>query len=348
MKKYGLDANFAALAEECGEQWTVGRVIAQERGSYQLMTDLGEVRGVVSGKFQYDAVCVSDFPAVGDFVMAEVTRQEDLAVIHRVLERKSVFVRKAAGTDQSEQVIAANVDTVFICMSLNQDYNVRRLERYLAAVYDSGAMPVIVFTKADLCDDVDAILAKLPAEISLGTAIVMTSALWEDGIKSISPYLEKGKTVAFVGSSGVGKSTLINKLTGTKLLRTGGIRKDDKGHHTTTHRELICLESGALVMDTPGMRELGMWDNERGIDTAFADIEQFAMQCKFHDCTHTNEPHCRVQEAIANGELSRERLQAYLKLRQENEYAQDSRSYLMAKQVKFKKIAKINKANGKR
>ena len=347
MNKYGLDARFSALAGEY-EGMTVGRVLSQERGRYRVVSEFGEQAAIVSGKFEYHAKTVSDFPAVGDFVMFEPNADGDFVVIQAVLARKSVFVRKSAGTGRQEQVVAANIDTVFICMSLNNDFNIRRLERYLAAVYDSGATPVIVFTKADLCDDVNGIIDTLPFEITLGADVLVTSSFAEGGHEAILPYLQSGKTVAFVGSSGVGKSTLINRLVGNDRIATQGLRNDDKGRHTTTHRELIMLETGAMVIDTPGMRELGMWDNTIGIDTVFQEIEQLAMACKFKNCTHTNEPGCAVRAAIQTGELTEERLDAYLKLKQENEYMADSKAYLAAKEEKFKNISKLNKQHKKK
>lgn len=247
-----------------------------------------------------DAAHPSDFPAVGDFVMAGKTGEGTQAVIHQVLPRKSVFMRKAAGSDRKEQLVATNIDIVFLCMALNQDFNVRRLERYLSIAWDSGAKPVVVLTKPDICEDIEEIL----------------------------PYLSAGTTAAFLGSSGVGKSTLVNRLLGEERLATGGIRNDDKGRHTTTHRELLFLPDGGMVIDTPGMRELGMWDAKSGIDRTFSDIEELALQCRFRDCTHTVEPGCAVQKALKNGTLSKERMQSYQKLKTENDYMEHAKSYL--------------------
>lgn len=256
----------------------------------------------------------------------------------------SVFIRRAAGTSQTEQVVAANIDTVFLCMALNRDFNLRRLERYLSIAWDSGAVPVVVLTKTDLCDNPeDKRLAV--EEVAMGTDILETSAVERDGISQILPYLQEGKTVAFIGSSGVGKSTLINCLLGEKYLATGDLRSDDKGHHTTTHRELLFLPNGGMVIDTPGMRELGMWDAEEGIDRAFEDIEELALRCRFRDCKHISEPGCAVRKAIDQGELSEERFLSYRKLKTENDYFEDSESYLAAKEKKFTEIAKINKKN---
>ena len=230
-----------------------------------------------------------------------------------------------------------------VCMALNNDFNLRRLERYLSAAWESGSIPVVLLTKSDLCDDLDLKLAQVQGS-AIGVDILTTSALRNE-LDSLLSYMAPGKTVAFLGSSGAGKSTLINRLLGEERLKTGGLRNDDRGRHTTTHRELIILPDGAMVIDTPGMRELGMWDASEGIDTAFADIEELAEACRFRDCTHSGEPGCAVCQAIAERTLSQSRWQSYLKLTAENSYAQDSESYLAAKEKKFKDIAKYNNAN---
>lgn len=325
---------------------TLGRIVLQEKGLYHIITMKGGLPASqpaeVSGKFRFESSGPSDFPAVGDYVMVD-TNNGDTAIIHRVLHRRSLFLRRAAGTANTEQAVAANIDTVFICMALNNDFNLRRLERYLSAAWESGSIPVVLLTKSDLCDDLDLKLAQVQGS-AIGVDILTTSAL-RNKLDSLLSYMAPGKTVAFLGSSGAGKSTLINRLLGEERLKTGGLRNDDRGRHTTTHRELIILPDGAMVIDTPGMRELGMWDASEGIDTAFADIEELAEACRFRDCTHSGEPGCAVCQAIAEGTLSQSRWQSYLKLTAENSYAQDSESYLAAKEKKFKDIAKYNNAN---
>ena len=336
---------WAALAAQHPER-TVGRITLQEKGMYWICTITGEQKALVSGKLLFDAQSPSDYPAVGDYVMVGCA-DPDTALIHLVFPRKSLFVRKAAGTSKTEQVVAANIDTVFLCMSLNNDFNLRRLERYLAVAWESGAEPVVVLTKADLCADLPQKQREVEA-IAMGVDILTTSAMESDGYRQIMPYITQGRTVAFVGSSGVGKSTLINRLLGEERLATDGLRNDDKGHHTTTHRELLFLPNGAMVIDTPGMRELGMWDAASGVEQTFGDIEELAARCRFRNCSHSSEPGCAVRAALESGHLDTGRWQSYQKLKNENSYAADSKSYLAAKEKKFKDISKINKYNKKR
>lgn len=340
MKSYGLTDRFAALSAEYPD-YTVARVIAQEKGRYRIITESGEQSAEVSGKFRYQNATASAYPVVGDFVMT-THHGDDTAVIHTVLARKSIFIRRAAGTGKTEQAVAANVDTLFLCMALNHDFNLRRLERYLSIAWDSGATPVVVLTKADLCNDLDTKLLETE-QVALGADIVVTSSMEDDGIKKVLPYLGSGQTVALIGSSGIGKSTLINRLLGEERIATNGLRNDDKGRHTTTHRELMRLPQGGIVIDTPGMRELGIWDSGEGISTTFIDIETLSLQCKFNNCTHHSEPGCAVIRAMKDGTLSEARYASYCKLSAENQFAADSQSYLEAKEKKFKTISAINK-----
>ncbi len=321
------------------------RVVSQEKGSYKLSCELGLKQAAVSGKFRYEALTVSSYPAVGDFVLAEWPEDDSPAVIRSLFPRKSCFLRKAAGSAKQEQVVAANIDTVFLCMSLNQNFNLRRLERYLSITYDSGAEPVVVLTKADLCPSVEEKIAQV-RNAAPDAEILSVSSLTGD-FEAVLPYIQSGKTVAFLGSSGVGKSTLINRLTGAETMATGEIGNEDKGRHTTTHRELIALANGAFLIDTPGMRELGLWDSSEGIDTAFRDIEALSRACKFPNCTHTKEPGCAIQAALKDGTLEQARWDSFRKLKSENASAAGGSRYLEAKREKFKEISKINKASRK-
>lgn len=304
-----------------------------------ILTRKEECMARVSGKFRYNVSAISEFPSVGDFVLVEHSFKDDVALIHKVLQRKSVFIRKAAGKNCMEQVVAANIDTIFLCMALNGDFNIRRLERYLSIAWDSGAVPVIILTKIDLCDDLQAKRFEIE-NVAVGVPVMEPSGLTGDGLQQIKQYLQKTKTVAFIGSSGVGKSTLINRLLGEECLKTNTIRKDDKGRHTTTHRELFLIPDSGMVIDTPGM-----WKAGKGIEHAFSDIEKLAEKCRFHNCTHTSEPGCAVRAAMEDGMIDEERLKAYKKLKAENSYMEDTGNYMLAKKKKFKEIAKYNKNN---
>lgn len=319
------------------------RVIAQGKNIYRISDGSSEKSASVSGKFRHETATVSDYPAVGDYVTASWPEDGSNAVINNLFPRKSCFIRKAAGPGKQEQVVAANIDTVFICMSLNNNYNIRRVERYLAITYDSGAEPVIVLTKKDLCEDVAGKIAEV-RNAAQGVSVLAVSSA-EDDYAAVADFVLPGKTIAFLGSSGVGKSTLINKLSGHDRLATGQTGTEDKGRHTTTRRELIALENGAYLIDTPGMRELGMWDNDGGIGNAFADIEALFAECRFSDCSHRTEPGCAVRQALEDGTLDRMRWESYLKLKIENETAANGSQYLVSKRAKFKAIAIANKKN---
>lgn len=339
-REWGWDDRFQDCVT-CPPEWFPARVIAQERGLYDIISENGMAKAAISGKFRYETKRVSDYPAVGDFVLY-APNENGQAVIHQVLPRKSVFIRKAAGTSNQEQVVAANVDTVFLCMALNRDFNLRRMERYISIAWDSGATPVIILTKCDLCEDAQSRKREVE-EIAVGIDIIITSSMETDGYVSILPYLQEGKTAALLGSSGVGKSTLINRLLGEDILETNGLRNDDKGRHTTTHRELLLLPGKGMVIDTPGMRELGMWNASDGLEKTFEDIEALACLCRFRNCTHQTEPGCAVRVALKNGTLSEERYLSWEKLTKENAWNEDSESYLAVKEKKFKEIARINK-----
>ncbi len=317
MYSVGLTERFIEEAK-IYEGLNTGRISSQYKDLYKVITAAGELTAEISGKFRYHARAMSEYPAVGDFVMLDRTdNYTGNGVIHHVLKRKSAFARKVAGTTNDMQIVAANINMVFICMSLNNDFNLRRLERYLSIAWDSGATPVVVLTKSDLCDDIEARLNDI-APLTFGVDILVTTSISGDGYLSLKRYISSGRTVAFIGSSGVGKSTLINRLLGKNTFTTNAIRNDDKGRHTTSRRELVVLPEGGAVIDTPGMREIGIISAD--LTKSFADIDELASKCKFRDCTHGSEPNCTVQKAINDDILPAERLESYNKLKKEAKY----------------------------
>ena len=314
----------------------------EHKHSYRVATEEGELLATVSGNFAHNAFARDHYPAVGDFVLVSKMPGEDRAIIHHLFERKSKFTRKMAGSQIDEQIVATNVDIVFLTMSLNADFNVRRLERYLVAAWDSGATPVIVLTKADLCDDVARYVSEVES-VAFGVDIVVVSALDGSGLDTVNAYVCEGKTIALLGSSGAGKSTLVNALANSELMKVSDIREDDaKGRHTTTHRELIVLQDGGCIIDTPGMRELQLWDQDGSLTTAFSDIEKYAANCRYRDCTHKKEPGCAVNEAIRNGELDASRLTSFNKLQRELAYMERKANIQsrIEEKNKWKKISK--------
>ena len=317
MKNLGLTEGLIQESKQYQNLY-IARISSQYKNSYKIITENGEFTAEISGKFRHSVSDLSQYPAVGDFVMVDRTDgSKGNGIIHHVLPRKSVFARKIAGTTNEAQIVATNIDTVLICMSLNNDFNLRRLERYLSIAWDSGATPVVVLTKSDLCENIVARLNEI-STIAMGVDVLVTSSISNDSYQSVKKYLSNGRTVAFIGSSGVGKSTLINCLLGQSVLDTSGLRNDDKGRHTTTRRELIMLPDLGVVIDTPGMRELGIISAD--LSKSFADIEELATQCKFNDCTHKSEPNCAVLSAISEGTLSEDRLESYWKLKKETKY----------------------------
>nr|WP_263328525.1 ribosome small subunit-dependent GTPase A [Neobacillus sp. Marseille-Q6967] len=303
------------------EEMIIGRVALEHKRMYRVWTEQGELLCEVSGKFSFEAISREDYPAVGDWVVIKPRAVEGKGTIYSVLPRFSKFSRKSAGRTTEEQIVAANVDTVFLVNSLNEDLNLRRLERYLLLTWESGANPVIVLSKADLCKNIEEKIAEVESITFGGVPVIAISAETMNGFDRLTDYLEPGKTIALLGSSGVGKSTLTNRLLGEEKQLVQEIRLGaDKGRHTTTHRELIQLPNGCVLMDTPGMRELQIWESSKGLSETFADIDQLSGTCRFRDCQHEDEPGCAVAAAIESGTLEPERLTSYFKLQKELSY----------------------------
>ena len=331
--KFGWTDYFAKHFVETGD-YMPARVVAQHRTGYRVQTDTAELPARTAGRLRYQAPSPAELPAVGDWVVAQAAAEGAEVTIHRVLPRKSRFSRKVAGTRTEEQVVAANVDTVWIVSSLDQDFSLRRIERYLTLAWESGANPVIILTKSDLGDDADRRTCEVES-IAIGTRVHTTSSVTGDGLSELRAYFCNHATVALLGSSGVGKSTLINALAGAPLQQTAEVRGDGKGRHTTTYRQLLRLPSGGLIIDTPGMRELQLWESQTGLADTFGDIDEFAKDCRFSDCRHAAEPDCAVVDAVRRGELAEDRLQSYQKLQRELAHLdrkQDARAQLNEKQ----------------
>jgi ribosome biogenesis GTPase len=310
---------------------TPGRVAAEHRGGLVVLTDRGELRADLAGKLRREAaIDTMQRPAVGDWVALAVHGETGTATIHEVLPRKSVLTRRAAGKAATPQIVAANVDSVFIVHPLDQPPNLRRLERFLTITLASGAAPVIALTKADLVDDPEPVLAAirpLLAKVAGERAVPIhvLSSVSGRGLDGLDEYVARPQTSALIGQSGVGKSTLINRWLGSDYMATAALGVDGKGRHTTTHRELLVLPRGGLVIDTPGMRELGLWNADESVPEAFADIAALAEGCRFRDCTHAHEPGCAVRAAAESGAIEPERLQSFLKLRRELEELAENR-----------------------
>ncbi|MCA9793815.1 MAG: ribosome small subunit-dependent GTPase A [Candidatus Eremiobacteraeota bacterium] len=317
LEAYGWNSQFQQAFDALEHpDWLAGRVVAQKDYHYQIITRQGEVTAPPAGVLFHKKTTL-DLPAVGDWVAA-CPRGDDY-VIEELLPRTSVFVRQSAGRTSSAQVIAANLDRVLVVMGLDGDFNVRRLERFLVTVIEGGGRPVVLLTKADCCPQLETRLAEAQA-CAPGLPVLAVSAVTDQGLDQLAAYLRAGQTVALVGSSGVGKSTLLNRLAGRTIAQTQSVRENDsRGRHTTTHRELFLLPDGAMVVDTPGLRELQLWAGTVGLELAFADIFGLAEQCRFGDCSHELEPDCAVRAAIEDDRLDPDRLQSYRDLADEVE-----------------------------
>jgi ribosome biogenesis GTPase len=321
ISRWGWDAYFEALWNDRGRENVVqARVVGQQRRFWRVASDSGESWAEATGKLRLAAEEGADWPAVGDWVAVDLHEVGDSALIREVLPRRSRFVRKAAGKRMEEQVIAANVDIVLLVCALDGDFNPRRMERYLAQCWESGAKPVILLNKADACADSKERAAEME-RVALGSAVCVISAKTGQGIEELEPFLMPGQTLAMLGSSGVGKSTLANRLLGHARQDVREVRESDsRGRHTTTSRELLLLPGGALLMDTPGLRELQLWDAEEGLTQTFADIDELAERCRFSDCRHEGEPGCAVRAALDAGTLDPARLENRRKLLREQEF----------------------------
>lgn len=294
-----------------------GRIAIENKTNYLICTEFGEAIGECSGKLMFASETTSELPKVGDWVATSLYDNNEKAVIHEVITRSTKLSRKSIDKKVSEQIIATNVDLVFIVQALDDNFNINRLERYLTAVYQSGAKPVIILNKSDLCFDTEVKFGKVK-KLKDELDVIAVSAVDKTGIDKLYQFISEGTTIAFIGSSGVGKSTLINLLLGEEHFKTNEIREvDSRGKHTTSHRELVLLPNGGMLIDTPGMREFGVWSSQTSLNKTFDEFEEIAANCKFKDCTHIHETDCAVLEALNNGLIEEERYKNYLKLQKE-------------------------------
>jgi ribosome biogenesis GTPase len=323
-----------------------GFITAVQRERYEVHVSGANYYARLKSGVYYSGLHEEKFPTVGDYVELEYNSLGDSLIV-KTKERKSKFSRKDPDVGMGEQIIAANFDYVFIMMSLNYDFNLRRLERYITTSWQSGARPVILLTKADIAEDVEKKM-EMVYQIAEGTEVYPISSMTGEGMDQLKKYLQPGMTIVFLGSSGVGKSTLTNYLLGKEVADTGEIREDDsKGHHTTTHRQLFILNNGSRIIDTPGMRELGMWIVDEGMENGFVDVVNLAMQCKFSNCTHTNEPSCAIIEALENGTLTSARWKNYLKIQKESKFQKQKEDRNKKSEMKISQKKMMKKPSSK-
>lgn len=345
LESLGFDDFFAAQLARLGEPaWVPARIVAEGQSSFHLAgcrAPLGDLAGRLLG-----TLTKLTRPVVGDWVA--VVDGVERATIQHVLDRRTTLVRRAAGTLAEAQVVAVNVDLFFVVTAVNRDFNERRLERYVTAVWNSGAEPVVVLNKVDLAADIAPLLEAID-RAAIGVPVVRASAATGEGLDALRAFIGPGKTVGFIGSSGVGKSSLTNRLLGRDVQAVSGLRSDERGRHTTTARQLIELAEGGVLIDTPGMRELGLLDDLGGVEASFADVAAFAEQCRFRDCAHETEPGCAVLGAVASGELPAERLASYRKLLAEIAAAERKKDPLLAGRTKarWKEVHRALRARAK-
>lgn len=320
-----LEAAFTSYSERGFEP---ARVVAEHRGGYYVRGERGDRLAHARGRLRDDEI-VGGMPAVGDWV-AICDAPGDRAAIEALLPRRTKVSRKTPWLKAEEHILASNIDTVFLVAGLDQDFNPRRLERYLIAAWDSGADPVVVLTKLDVCDDLEKLAEA--EDVAVGVPVFAVSNVTGEGIEDVRALLRPARTFVLLGSSGTGKSTLVNRLAGRTVMAIGDLRKDGRGRHTTRHRQLLVLRGGAIVIDTPGLRELQVWEGD--VDSAFADIADLAAQCRFNDCVHETEPDCAVQEALGTGALDPDRWASYLKLQRELRAVQARRGTLAHRELK--------------
>lgn len=332
-----FDKNFKTYKEK---GFKAARIYVEHRNVYGIYSEYGDMAGEIPGRLRHELSSAGDYPAVGDWVAVSPVLGEGKALIQGVLPRKSKFSRKTAGNITEEQVVASNIDTVMLVASLNSNFNLRRIERYLTMAWESNANPVIVLSKADLCSDVDEKRREVEA-IAFGVPVHVVSALSGMGMNGLKQRIKKGSTTALLGSSGVGKSSIINYLADSNIQEVGEIRESDgRGRHTTTSRNLIILPDGGIILDTPGMRELQLWNGSEGAAETFDDIQKLAQGCRFKNCTHSGEPGCAVRQAVEEGYVDAERIESYHKLNKEIRYIEE-------KQRKIARRAKKKLCNKK-
>jgi ribosome biogenesis GTPase len=347
LERWGWDANWAERFSAHGGVGCVpGRVSVEHRGLYHLHGPHGESVAHVSGRLRHLASGRADFPAVGDWVALRISPEGGPAVIEAVLPRTKKLSRKVPGEASEEQVLAANLDVLFLVASLNRDLNLRRIDRFLTAAALPGCQSVLVLTKSDLCESAGAVVEELRIRLG-GPPVHAVSALAGEGLDALTPYVARRQTVAMLGSSGVGKSTLLNRLVGQERQQAQPVREDDdRGRHTTTHRELVPLPQGGLLIDSPGIRELQLWAEAADLGAAFEDISRLAEGCFFADCSHDHEPRCAVRRALEDGSLDEARLESYRKLSREQQY-EESRSDARVGRERKERERRIHRIVGK-